>query len=155
MMASSLNLELHIRHDRDHSFLLDMQLRTPQHQATTEDLALGVKLVLNPEQLPSADTTAPATVGRALSDIVFLDRKVLAGWMRAKTLSQEQAAPLRVHLHLDPQHEPLHRLPWELLQDPPGIRRHLSERKRTLLTLPARRSNRPTGSAVSRADLRA
>ncbi|NJN68337.1 MAG: CHAT domain-containing protein [Chloroflexaceae bacterium] len=75
--------------------------------------------------------------------------------MRAKTLSQEQAAPLRVHLHLDPQHEPLHRLPWELLQDPLefGV---ICRNENVLFSryLPGG-ATAPPVPAVSRADLRA
>lgn len=158
-LVPSFHLELHIQHKHDNHYRLDMHLRTPEKE---EVLASDIPLTLDPAQLPTAETTDPVQSGRTLTDIIFQDKGVYGGWARATALAGAQGGqrpppPLRVHLRLDldHQHERLHRLPWELLQDPQqGGAICQNENIRFSRYLPSR-STAPALPVVSRDDMRA
>ncbi len=121
------DLELNLRRSKGNTYAVEMRFSQPGSDA---DIRLGQSETISVQfDLQTLFDTAfdPATYGRLLSEGLFADKQLLAGFQQARASAGTAQKPLRVRLVIDPNASELDRIYWETMRDP-------QDEKHTLFT---------------------
>lgn len=85
------------------------------------------RAVINPDVLKAI--TSSAAYGIELGTALFSDPKLRDAWVAANSVTQAEAASLRVRLFIDSEAAALHAVRWETLRDPNGLEQFRGENR--------------------------
>lgn len=112
------DLELGIHRRNGGHYGIELRFTPPQSDADIRLLADGsAKFTFDPVQLRAIEHDA-AAYGTYLSNALFADAGLQAGFAQARSSAQLLNVPLRIRLFIGPTAAELHALRWETLRDP-------------------------------------
>jgi CHAT domain/SIR2-like domain len=112
---ADLEIGLH-RRDAD-SYAIEMRFSQPDSDADIRLVQQTVAVSFDTARLGELALDA-AAYGQVLSESLFADSTIRAGFSQARASAQSLDAPLRVRLFIGPSAPELHNLRWETLRDP-------------------------------------
>lgn len=126
-MTEYADLEISLRRSQGNTYAVEMRFSQPGSDA---DIRLGQGRTISvqlDQQALIATAFDPAAYGKLLSESLFADNEMLAGFQQARASAGTSGSPLRMRLLIDQSASELHKIFWETLRDP-------QEEKNTLFT---------------------
>lgn len=124
-MSKYADLELSLRRSKGNTYAAEMRFSQPGSDA---DIRLGqgkpISVQIDHESL-LATAFDPAAYGKLLSNSIFADQELLAGFQQARASAGTDHSPLRVRLLIDQSASELNMVFWETMRDPQNERNTL------------------------------
>src|SRR5512143_1863367 len=114
MSTAVADLELTVRRTGD-AHAVELRFMLPDSDADVRPASGTARIALPPLL---ALTRTPDAYGRALTQALFEDPRVLSAFSAMRAAAESQGADLRVHLAVDASAAELHVVRWETLRDP-------------------------------------
>lgn len=119
------DLELSFRRGKGNSYTVEMRFSQPGSDADIRMGQGGIISVQFDHQALLEAAFDPVRYGELLSNSLFTDKDILAGFQQARASAGTAQKPLRLRLFISPDASELNRIFWETMRDPQDIKHTL------------------------------